>query len=424
MPKTWFSSTILDSGLRMVVAPMDSPSVTVVFMVKAGSKNEVPDQAGISHFLEHFVFRGTKEYPTSRDVMRALDSVGASHNAATGKEYTCYWVKAAVSQLQRAVELIGEIVFRPKLPEKLMDKEKGTIIQEIAMYDDHPMMKVASRFEELIFGKATPLGREIIGSKKTVSSLARRQLVDYRQRWYRPETTVFGVAGGVNKTEVLRYAERHFGNFDKPNKSEKTYKTDIQSPRQLSRRLIDSKKTDQVHLVVGLPGLKRRDQRRYALGVLSTILGGNASSQLFEEIREKRGLAYYIKASATRYEEIGHLAIRAGVPPKKATAVEQLIREHLSSFTFSRQELGDAKEYLKGQLSLEWENSQTIAGHLAEDYLFEPTIRSFAEIRTAIDRVNRSQVKALAQELFSDSQQVYVAAIGPVNDLLCYTSPQ
>lgn len=425
MSRSWYSKTLLDTGLPVLVAPTDSPSVTAVFMVKTGSKNEELPQAGISHFLEHFVFKGTKKYPTSRDVMRALDSVGASHNASTGKEFTMYWVKASKAHLARAIEILGEIVFRPRLPEALLAKEKGTILQEIAMYEDHPMIKVEERFENLLYGKDSRLGRDIIGTPESVSGLTREQLVAYRQRWYRPGNVVFAVAGGARGRDVVRLAEANFGEFAKVGKVGKVDKLPPVVP-PARRTLIDFRKTDQAHLVFGVPALPRLDPRRYALSILLTILGGNASSQLFEQVREQRGLAYYVRADAARYDEAGYASIRAGVPPEKAREVLDLVKQIVFQFKTNKTEFSEAREYLKGQLALGWENTSHIADHLAEEFLAEPFdvaqdgpgVRSMEEITEKLDAIKLSDVLVLAEELFRDPDDLYVAAMGPLDEKL------
>src|SRR3990167_6631734 len=186
MLRPWYSLKILDSGLPVLTAPTQSPSVTAIFMVKTGSKNEPPAQAGISHFLEHFVFRGTAKFKPGREVVRALDSLGADHNASTSKEATAYWVRAAAKNLPQALEFLSEIILRPSLPEKLMAREKGTVIQEMAMIEDHPMAKIGEDFEKLFFGPGHPLGRPIIGTKDSVAGLTREDLVTYRNQFYRP----------------------------------------------------------------------------------------------------------------------------------------------------------------------------------------------------------------------------------------------
>lgn len=451
MSRSWYSKTILDTGLPVLVAPTDSPSVTAVFMVKTGSKNEELPQAGISHFLEHFVFKGTKKYPTSRDVMRALDSVGASHNASTGKEFTMYWVKASKANLARAIEILGEIVFRPLLPEKLLSREKGTILQEIAMYEDHPMIKVEERFENLLYGKDSRLGRDIIGMPKTVSGLTREQLVAYRQRWYGPGNVVFAVAGGARGRDVVKLAEKEFGEFafssagpaarhPAPTQLRQGFDGQASPPESMldlplrsvrvggagarlasPRRLIDFRKTDQAHLVFGVHALARLDPRRYALSILLTILGGNASSQLFEQVREQRGLAYYVRAGATRYDEAGYASIRAGVPPEKAREVLDLVRQIVFQFKTNKTEFSEAREFLKGQLALGWEDSSHVAEHLAEEFLAEAHVRSMGEITEKLDAVKLSDVLTLAEELFRDPDDLYVAAMGPVDEKLQVT---
>lgn len=452
MLRSWYSKTLLDTGLPVLVAPTDSPSITAVFMVRTGSKNEELPQAGISHFLEHFVFKGTKKYPTSRDVMRALDSVGASHNASTGKEFTMYWVKASKSNLARAIEILGEIVFRPLLPEKLLSKEKGTILQEIAMYEDHPMIKVEERFENLLYGKDSRLGRDIIGTPKTVSDLTREQLVAYRKRWYQPGNVAFAVAGGASPRDVVKLVEKNFGAFAPSpagpaarHPAPTSSRLDaagaragarFASPADLlpplteepsSHRLVDVRKTDQAHLVFGLPALARLDTRRYTLSVLLTILGGNASSQLFEQVREQRGLAYYVRADATRYDEAGYVSIRAGVPPEKAAEVLALVKKIVFQFKTNHTEFSEAKEYLKGQLALGWEDTSHIAEHIAEEFLVEPFdvaqggpgIRSMDELVKKLNAVKLSDVEKLAKELFKNPEDLFVAAMGPVDTDLC-----
>lgn len=425
MSPHWFTKTTLDSGLPVLIAPTDSPSVTVVVMIGVGSKHEPAGRAGISHFLEHFVFKGTEKFPTSSDVLRALDALGADHNAATGKEMTAYWAKVARESLPRALEVLGDVVFRPRLPEELLPLEKGTIIQEIAMYEDQPSSKVGMNFEELLLGKDTRLGREIIGTRETVSAVTRDDLVRHRERWYQPERTVVGVAGGVTEEEVIPLIEEHFGkmwqivNYKSEiiNQKEKTEDTPLVMEPSF-RRSIEWRKTDQVHLIMGVPGLKRNDPRRYALGVLLTMLGGNSSSRLFQEVREKRGLAYAIRAGATKYVETGYVGIGAGVPTKNAAECEKLITEITTTFQFTDQELADAKTFITGQIALDWEDSHEIAGHLAEEFLFEPEIRSFDEIVSRIKAVTRDEVEMLKTELLSDPSRFRLAAVGMVDEEL------
>lgn len=425
-----------------------APSVTVVLMIGVGSKHEPAERAGISHFLEHFVFKGTEKFPTSSDVLRALDALGADHNAGTGKESTAYWVKVARESLPRALEVLGDVVFKPRLPEELLPLEKGTIIQEIAMYEDQPSAKVGMNFEELMLGKDTRLGREIIGTRETVSAVTQDDLVRYRTTWYRPERMVVGVAGGTSEKEIVPMIEKYFGPFlsgvlslASPAATRKGTPAaglpELASPRSVpardaldafgdipltavptEKRKIEWRKTDQVHLIMGVPGLKRSDPRRYALGLLLTMLGGNSSSRLFQEVREKRGLAYAIRAGATKYVETGYVGVGAGVPTEKAAECEKLITEITTTFSFTDQELADAKTFITGQIALDWEDSHEIAGHLAEEFLFEPAVRSFDEIVRKIKAVTHEEVEALNTELFSDPSRFHLAAVGMVDEEL------
>lgn len=416
-PMSWYSLKTLDSGLPILAAHTKSPSVTAIFMVKTGSKNETPAQAGISHFLEHFVFRGTAKFKTGRDVVRALDRLGADHNASTSKEATAYWVRAAASHLPQALEFLSEIILRPSLPQNLLPQEKGTILQEMAMIEDHPMSKIGDDFEKLYFGAATPLGRPIIGAKNTVSGLTRDHLVAYRRKFYRPGNIVLAVAGGVKPDQVFRLAQAAFGRRPKAAdyKDYKIYNSYRPPPRQTGRRAVEPRPLDQVHLILGVPALSALDPRRYALGILLTVLGGNTSSQLFQEIRENRGLAYYIRAGSVRYQEAGYAAVRAGLPPQKAQAAVELIKNMLSGFKMSPTEFNEAKSFNQGQLALDWEENSHIAAHLAGDFLFEPKVRSLKFLSDAISKVTPDQVDSMAKHLFADlDKNLYLAAIGPI----------
>jgi len=421
---SWYSSFVLDSGLNVLVAPLTVPSVTVAYAVKTGSKNENPAEAGVSHFLEHFVFKGTQKYPSSREVMRAMDSIGAEHNAGTGKESTTYWVKTAADNLSKAVEMISELVCRPLLPENLLDQEKGTILQEMAMIEDHPMSKIWENFEALIFGKESPLGRDKIGTKETISGMKLKQLVNYRLRRYRPENSVLVVAGGIKPEEVVRLAEKQMigltGQQTNRSKSSDNLPTFQPFKPSLTHllRSVEFRHTDQVHLEMGKKAFKRQDSRRYALGLLMTVLGGNPSSRLFQIVREKLGLAYYVHSSSIRYEEDGYVAIAAGVAPERAARAEEEILKIVRGIKVSPLELSEAKGYAMGHLALSWEESDFIASHMADDFSFEKSIRSRREIESNLKKVNLSDVNSLSEWLFGSNQQLSLAAIGPVDTSL------
>lgn len=447
---SWYSSSVLDSGLNILVAPLAVPSVTVAYVVKTGSKNEDPAEAGVSHFLEHFVFKGTQKYSSSKEVMRAMDSIGAEHNASTYKEATTYWVKTASGNLEKAVAMIGELVCRPLLPTNLLDQEKGTILQEMAMIEDHPMNKIGDTFETLIFGAGTPLGRDIIGTKETIKAMTRQSLSNYRLRRYAPENSVLVVAGGVKEGEVVKLAEKEFGfairrrgpaaHHPGPTSSRLDAagarpgarfasplwraKSDDQFPRKKmlavgeQLRRIEFRKTDQVHLEMGKKAFRRQDPRRYALSLLMAVLGGNASSRLFQIVREKLGLAYYVHSGSTRYEEEGYVAIGAGVAPEKARQAEAEILKIVRNLKVTSDELTEAKGFALGHLALAWEESHYIAGHLADNFLFEKSIRTRQEIENNLKKVSLKEVNQLSEWLFGDGEPLSLAAIGPVDTSL------
>jgi predicted Zn-dependent peptidase len=412
---SWYSSFVLDSGLNVLVAPLAVPSVTVALIVKTGSKNEDPAEAGVSHFLEHFVFKGTEKFPSSKEVMRAMDSIGAEHNASTSKEATTYWVKTASGNLDKAVEMIGELVCRPLLPGNLLDQEKGTILQEMAMIEDHPMSKIGDTFETLIFGEGTPLGRDIIGTKETISKMKLQQLADYRARRYGVGNCVLVVAGGVKAGEVAGLAELTFGGFHhETHVTNETHGSHGSQSRHTAGRQVEFRQTDQVHLEMGKKAFKRQDPRRYVLSLLMTVLGGNASSRLFQIVREKLGLAYYVHSGSTRYEEDGYVAIGAGVAPEKAAQAEAEILKIVRGLKVNSSELSEAKGFALGHLALAWEESHYIAGHLADNFLFEKSIRTRQEIENNLKKVSLLEVNSLSEWLFGNNQPLSLAAIGPV----------
>jgi len=338
--------------------------------------------------------------------------------------------------------MIGELVCRPLLPENLLNQEKGTILQEMAMIEDHPMSRIWEKFEALIFGPSTALGRDKIGTKETISGMKVKQLMDYRLRRYRPDNSVFVVAGGVKPEEVVRLAEKEFalaaatvfsrvagrrvplsGHPIRPFPVNSNIgATDVQFPRKkiavANLRTVEFRRTDQVHLEMGRKAFGRQDPRRYALSLLMTVLGGNASSRLFQIVREKMGLAYYVHSGSTRYEEDGYVAISAGVAPDKAAKAESEILKIVRGLKVSTSELSEAKGYALGHLALAWEESDFIAGHLADDFLFENSVRSRREIEKIFKKVSLAEVNSLSDWLFGDNQPLSLAAIGPVSSSL------
>ena len=320
----------LKNGLRLVTLNLpQSQSVTALLMVKVGSRYENDKLAGLSHFLEHMPAKGTKKYPTAQDLAVTIDSVGAEYNAFTSKEYTGFYVKSASSHLELALDILSQLVFHPLLPAQEIEKEKGVIIEEINMYNDHPMAKVGSEFEKLIYPNSN-LGRQIIGFKKTVKSFKRKDFLDYKTKWYKPDRMVLGIVGGTNKVKssklkvqslIKKYFSFRHSALDAESIKNLTF---IQQKPQLK---VKYKKTEQAHLCLGVRAFPQGHQDRYVMAVLTIILGGNMSSRLFSEVREKRGLAYYIKSDISTYFDNGYLVSQAGVDIKKAEEAIKVILE-------------------------------------------------------------------------------------------------
>lgn len=407
----------LTNGMRLVTLCLpQSQSVTVLLMVKVGSRHEKEEIAGLSHFLEHMVFKGTKKYPTALDLAVLVDSIGAEFNAFTAKEYTGFYVKSAVNHLSLALDVLSEIVYHPLFKNKEIGKEKGVIIEEINMREDTPLIKISEDFEVLLYG-STCLGSETIGYKKTIKSIQRKDFLDYRQQWYQPEKMVLGVVGGIDNSKDLELKIKKYFKQKKLKSKDLGVKclTFKQERPQLKVRY---KKTEQAHLCLGVRTFPRGHQDRYVMAVLTTILGGNMSSRLFTEVREKRGLAYYIKSDINTFFDNGYLVSQAGIDISR---VEETIKVILGEYnklkekTAQPKELKRAKEYLKGKLALALEGSKQVASLFVEDLLLEDKIRTPKEIITGVEKVSLADLKRVAKKIFIN-QGINLALIGPFKD--------
>jgi len=426
----------LDNGLKIITLNIpQSQSVTALLMVKVGSRYEDDKLAGISHFLEHLPAKGTKKYPTAQDLAVTIDSVGAEHNAFTSKEYTGFYVKSASNHLELALDILSQLVFHPLLPEKEIEKEKGVIIEEINMYNDHPMAMVGVEFEKLLYPNSS-LGRKVIGYKKIVKALQKKDFLNYKKQWYQPQRMVLGIVGGIERVQNLELRIQSLINLIKKyfGKNYLTARAAARSVRQKSKGLeklsfiqqkpaikIKYKKTEQTHLCLGVRAFPRAHKDRYVMAVLTVILGGNMSSRLFTEVREKRGLAYYIKSDISTYFDNGYLVSQAGVNINKAKeAIKVIIEEYrkvpqVSRVSRASRELRKAKEYLKGKLALGLEDSKDVAGFFVEDFLLEEKIRTPKEIIKEIEKVTLSDIQRIAKKIFVN-QGLNLTVIGPYKE--------
>lgn len=392
----------LENGLQVLLVDTGSfPSSTTLLLVGAGSRYETKESNGAAHFLEHMFFKGSKAYPNPYTVSSAIEGLGGTWNAFTSKDYTGYYIKAPNEHFDTVIDILSDILLRPLLETSEIEKEKGVITEEINMYEDMPQNKVGELYENLLYPKS-PLGYDVIGTKETIQSFDRRTLGAYLHSYYHPSNAVLVVAGGLEEKDYMSRIEKSFGVWSKgiAGGFEK-----VQETQKKPEFLVYSKQTEQAHFCLGFRTFAANDPRRYTLSVLAAILGGGASSKLFTEVREKKGLCYYISTGRQSYEDCGYIVSQAGVPkdPKKVKiAIDAAIEEHkkMKKGEFTDDELRRAKEILKGHLILSLEDSYNVASAYGKRMLFEKKMYSSTEIVTHIEEVSRHDVQSLAEKLF------------------------
>lgn len=404
---------ILDNQLRLLLIPQEkAKTMTFLVLVGAGSKYETKEINGISHFLEHMLFKGTKKRPASLEVASVLDRIGGSYNAFTDREYTGYFAKVRPEHWGLALDWVSDIFLHSLLRSEDIERERGVILEELNMYLDTPLQYIGEIWENLLYGDQ-PAGWDVIGTKETILGIDREKMVDYYQNHYSSQNTVLALAGNLEDIEkVKREIKESFQGIGVAKPLEKLKVVEKQGGPQ---SLIKFKKTDQTHLSLGVRAYDLRDDRRWAQSVLSVILGGNMSSRLFNLIREKHGLAYYVHTFAQTYTDTGYLMTQAGVTNQKAELAVKLILEEYQRVVHqgvTPQEVEEAKEYLKGSFSLSLESSDSFASFYAHQELLGPETLSPEVVAQKISQVTIEDVNRLAQELFSDSR-LNLALIGP-----------
>ncbi len=402
----------LKNGLRIVLSPMlDTETATVIVMAGTGSRYESEKENGLAHFLEHMFFKGTKKRPNTLDISRELDAVGAEYNAYTSKDHTAYYAKVDARHLDIALDVVSDLFLNAKLEREEIERERGTILQEINMYEDMPQRRVGEHFETLLYGKHA-LGRDIAGPKKNIQSFKREDFVRYLRRGYTADNVVVGVAGKIHPSEVKKMIEKHFARM-RTGKRPSFEK--IKEQQGKPGIFLRHKKTDQTHIVLGARGYDMFHQDRFALAVLATILGGGMSSRLFTEVRERRGLAYSVHTSVDTYHDAGYLATQCGVEHKNLEKTIAVILSEYKKTTaelVESEELKKAKEYIKGHFALGMEGSDDIAGYLVTQEVLRHKITLPQEYRQMIDRVTAQDVLRVAQDIFIN-KKLNMAIIGP-----------
>lgn len=410
----------LDNGLQVIL--VDNPafdSLTTLLLVGAGSRYENRQNNGIAHFFEHMVFKGTEKYRDTMSLARAIESLGGVFNAFTAKDHTGYWIKAPSKHFSKTLDVLSEMILRPLLREEEIEREKGVIVEEINMYEDEPQRKVVELFEHLVY-KDNPLGMDIIGTKETVMSFGQGTFKKYLESLYHPNNAVLVVAGGLNgaSKSYLRAIEDKFGGWQKGQVLQ-FEKVKEKQNKALGRNFY--KKTEQAHLAIGFRVFSFFDPRRRQLNVLSALLGGGMSSRLFYELRERRGLCYYISTQADFYHDTGIIYTHAGVNTnisKIKQAINLILKEHnkIKRGILDKEELRVAKEYLKGKFLLSLEDSLNIALFYGRRQLLSGFLETPDEVIKSLDAVKASDVIDLAKELFV-AEKLNAALISPFKKL-------
>lgn len=408
-----YSKKILKNGTRVVLAPNTSTeTITIQILVEAGSKYENLENNGISHFLEHMIFKGTKKRPTSQIISEELDSVGGEFNAFTSKEQTGYWVKVPKQHLKLALDVVSDIYLNSTLKQEEIDKERGVILQEMAMYKDMPIHYIWDVFESLFYGNQ-PAGWDIIGTTENLNRFQRKDFVDYLKNFYIPKSTVVIVAGNFNPEIVSKLIEKYFEkNLKSPEKIGKLAVSHNQKRPQLK---VYAKETDQTHLVLGVKSVDMFSEDRYIASLLATVLGGGMSSRLFDELREKRGLTYYVNAGTEPYTDSGYFYASAGVEHKNLEKTITLILAEFKKTAqkkISEKEINKVKEYIKGKTLMSLESSSSVASFLGDQELFKNQINTPEEIFRKIDLITANDLSRVANDIFKNDN-LNLAVIGP-----------
>lgn len=406
-----FRKITLKNGLRIIVVPQKSTqAVTVLTLVGTGSKYETKEINGISHFLEHLFFKGTKKRPSSIEVVEPLDKIGGIYNAFTGEEYTGYFAKVEASHLDLALDWVSDIYFNSLLPKKEIDKERGVIIEEINMYLDTPIIYIEELWKEVLYGNQ-PAGWPIIGTKENVMKIKKEQILNYRKKQYVASNTIVCVSGKVN-FKVINKIKKYFSKIKNTNPDLKQSVVENQTEPAC---LLYPKNSDQTHLALGVRGYNLFHPQRHTQEVLGIILGGMMSSRLFVEIREKLGIVYYIKTNIDSDPDTGFLVTQAGVDNKNVEkAISTILKEYkkISQKKVPKAELKKAKDYIKGKTALLLESSDVLASFYAGQELLEKRILTLEEIFKKIDRVSINDILKVAKDVFQP-KKLNLSLIGP-----------
>jgi len=404
--------TTLDNGLRIITANMPHiRSVSICVYIGVGSRYEAEAEAGISHLIEHMLFKGTPERPSAREIAEAIEGVGGILNGATGKELSLYWCKVAQSHFNHSLNVLADMLLNSKFLPEDIEKERQIIIDEINMSLDSPSQRVEMLIDELLWPNH-PLGRDVAGCKESVATIDRDTILNYLQSQYQPGNTVISITGDIEHESAIAAVSQVFGNWTN-NQPRSGYLPYQEQPVQ--RLNIETRDTEQAHLCLGIPGLPLLHPKRYTLDLLNVILGEGMSSRLFTEVRDRLGLAYSISSHSEHYHDSGSITIYAGVEPNNLETAVKAILEQLAQLKepVSEHELSRTKELTTGRLLLGMEDSRSVAGWLGGQEVLNGRILSVDEVISIVKAITPQELGELARELILTSQ-LRLSLVGPI----------
>jgi predicted Zn-dependent peptidase len=402
--------TELDSGERVISERVSSVrSVSIGFWIGAGSRDERDDRAGVSHFIEHLLFKGSSGYD-AQQIAEVFDAMGAELNAATSREHTVVYSRVPDRHVEEAIAVMTDMVFAPRFAE--LDQEREVVLEEIAMYEDTPQELVHDLFSEAVFG-AHALGRPVIGTADVISTVSRRAIGAYHRAMYTGANIVVSAAGNITHERLLSLLEHYERRASMTRGTPRVRRPLVQEPPPGFR--FQRKDTEQYHLCLGAPGISRSDRRRFAASILDSILGGSASSRLFQEIREKRGMAYSVYSFASQYSDTGLVGIYVGTREENLAACVDICVQQIADIAAGNLRAGElerAKESLKGRIMLSMESTSNRMTRLGKSVISDTELLTFERIFAEIDAVDTTAVAELAAVLLP-SERLSASGVGP-----------
>jgi len=408
-----YKKTTLDNKVRLITSPLkETQTASILVLVKVGSRQESAKVSGGSHFIEHLMFKGTKKRPTALDLSKELDGIGAEFNAFTGKDYTGYYIKSDARHLSLSIDVLSDMLLGSKFDPQEMEREKGVIVEEINMYEDNPLMYVDDLLEQTMYS-GHQLGVSIAGSRESVKKMTRRNLIEFKNKFYQGGNIVISLAGNYSDSHIKEIKNKF--KFKNTSKIPAISKITV---RQVKPRVgLLFKESEQTQIALGFPAYEYTNEKLHPLQLLSIILGGNMSSRLFLQVRERNGLAYFVRSSLSVYEDTGALVIQSGLDKIRVESAIKLIISELKKIKkgVTKEELKRAKEYLAGKSALDLEDTSRISSWYAQQELMTKTILTPEERIQKIMAVTSSDIIKVAKEVIKINK-VSLAVIGPFKD--------